>query len=103
MVKKISEIEFKEVKEAKMALVDFSATWCMPCKMLEPVLEQVSEELKDSVSFYNVDVDEDVELAQSFGVTSIPALIIIKDGEKKDMQVGFQPKDAIVDFIKSNM
>ena len=55
MVKKITEKQFHEALEAKMAVVDFSAKWCGPCKMLEPVLEEVSEELSDEVAFYNVD------------------------------------------------
>jgi thioredoxin 1 len=103
MVKKISENEFNEVKNAKVAMIDFSATWCGPCKMLAPVLEEVSEEMKDSIEIYNIDVDENQNLAQQYGITSIPALVILKNGEKADMQVGFQPKDAIVSFIKAQL
>lgn len=101
MVKKITEKEFAEVKDQEIALIDFSATWCGPCKMLAPVLEQVSEELGDRIAFYNVDVDDNMELAQSFNITNIPALVIVKKGEKTAMQVGFQPKAGIVDFINS--
>lgn len=103
MVKKISEKEFNEVQEKAVSLIDFSATWCGPCKMLAPVLEEVSEEMKDSVSFYNIDVDENPDLAVKFGVTSIPALVVLKNGEKADMKVGFQPKAGIVNFIKSQI
>ncbi len=103
MVKKISEKEWNEVTEKKAAVVDFSAAWCGPCKMLAPVLEEVSEEMSDAVSFYNVDVDENPDLAQKFGITSIPALVVLKEGEKAGMQVGFLPKDGVVDFIKSQI
>ena len=103
MVKKISEREFEEAKGKEVAVIDFSAEWCGPCKMLAPVLEEVSEEMSECVSFYNVDVDENPDLAGQFGVTSIPALVILKDGEKADMQVGFQPKDGIVSFIKGSL
>ena len=103
MVKKISEKEFAEVKEQGVALIDFSATWCGPCKMLAPVLEEVSEELGDKVAFYNVDVDENPELAEAFDITNIPALALLKNGEKVDMQVGFAPKDNIVAFINSQL
>ncbi len=103
MVKKISEKEFEEVKNVSIALIDFSATWCGPCKMLAPVLEEVSEEMKDRVAFYNVDVDENPNLAEKFGITSIPALVLLNNGEKKDMQVGFQPKDGILTFINSQL
>lgn len=107
MVKKISENEFEEVREKDVAVIDFSAEWCMPCKMLAPVLEEVSEEMSEKmgikVSFYNVDVDENLNLAQQYGIVNIPALVVLKNGEKQDMQVGFQPKDAIISFVKSNI
>ena len=80
MVKKISKNEFEQVKNDEIAVIDFSAEWCGPCKMLAPVMEEVSEEFGDSVSFYNIDVDENV-----------------------DMQIGFQPKDGVVSFIKSHL
>lgn len=101
MVKKISEKEFAEVQEKDLALIDFSAEWCGPCKMLAPVLDEISEEMNECLYFYNVDVDQDPDLAQKFGVTSIPALVILKKGEKADMQVGFKPKDGIVSFIQA--
>ena len=103
MVKKITGKQFHEALEEKLAVVDFSAKWCGPCKMLEPVLEEVSEELSDEVAFYNVDVDNDQELAMKYGIASIPALVVLKNGEKVDMQVGFQPKNSIVNFIKGQM
>ena len=58
MVKKISQEEFEQVKNDDIAVIDFSAEWCGPCKMLAPVMDEVSEELGDSVSFYNIDVDQ---------------------------------------------
>lgn len=103
MVKKINEKEFNEIKSEKVQLVDFSATWCGPCQMLAPVLEAVSEEMQENVEFYNVDVDENPDLAERFGIASIPALVLMKNGEKVDMQVGFQPKDGIINFIKSQL
>ena len=103
MVKKISEKEFAEVKEKEVAVIDFSATWCGPCRMLAPVLEEVSEELAGSVTFYNIDVDENPDLAQQYNITSIPALVVLKNGEKQDVKVGFQPKEAIISFIESHI
>lgn len=103
MVKKITGKEFNEVESSKVAVIDFSATWCGPCKMLAPVLEQVSEELGDSVNFFNVDVDENPDLAVKYGITNIPALLVFKDGNKVDQQVGFQPKEGISAFIQKNM
>lgn len=103
MVKKISENEFSEVMNAEVALIDFSATWCGPCKMLAPVLEEVSEEMKDHVAMYNIDVDENPNLATEYNITSIPALVLLKNGKKVDMQVGFQPKENIVKLIQSQL
>lgn len=103
MVKKISDKEFAQVKEENIALVDFSAVWCGPCKMLAPVLEEVSEQLGDKVSFYNVDVDENPELAESFEITNIPALVLLKNGKKVDMHVGFSPKAGILEFINAQL
>ena len=91
MVKKISQNEFNEVTASEVAVIDFSATWCGPCKMLAPVLEEVSEEYAGKVNFFNVDVDE------------IPALVVLKKGEKVDTQVGFAPKENIVEFIKKQL
>ena len=100
MVKKISQEEFEQVKNDDIAVIDFSAEWCGPCKMLAPVMEEVSEELGDSVSFYNIDVDQNMDIAQQYRIVSIPALLVLKKGEKVDMQIGFPPKDGVVEFIK---
>lgn len=82
MVKKISKNEFEQVKNDEIAVIDFSAEWCGPCKMLAPVMEEVSEEFSDSVSFYNIDVDENMDIAQMYKIVSIPTLILLKKGEK---------------------
>lgn len=103
MVKKISGKEFAEVQGMDVALIDFSAGWCEPCKMLAPVLEDVSEEMMERVAFYNVDVDENPDLAQQFGITSIPALVILKKGDTAAMHVGFQPKGGIISFIEAQL
>ena len=103
MVKKISKNELEQVKNDEIAVIDFSAEWCGPCKMLAPVMEEVSEEFSDSVSFYNIDVDENMDIAQMYKIVSIPTLILLKKGEKVDMQIGFQPKDGVVSFIKSHL
>lgn len=103
MVKKISQEEFEQVKNDDIAVIDFSAEWCGPCKMLAPVMDEVSEELGDSVSFYNIDVDQNMDIAQQYRIVSIPALLVLKKGEKVDMQIGFQPKDGVVEFIKKHL
>lgn len=103
MVKKITEKEFQQVEASNVAVVDFSAEWCGPCKMLAPVLEEVSEDMEEKVNFYNVDVDQNSQIAAEFGITSIPALVVLKNGEKVAQQVGFQPKENISEFIKAQL
>lgn len=103
MVKKISQNEFNEITASEVAVIDFSATWCGPCKMLAPVLEEVSEEYAGKVNFFNVDVDENPDLAMQYKIMNIPALVVLKKGEKVDTQVGFSPKENIVEFIKKQL
>ena len=103
MIKKIVNNEFSEVKESKIALVDFSATWCNPCKMLEPVLAEISEEMGDKVAFFNADTDANMQLSMEYKIQSIPALIVFKDGEPVESMVGFRPKESIVQFIEKHL
>ena len=103
MVKKISQNEFHEAEACEVAIIDFSATWCGPCKMLAPVLEEVSEEYAGKVNFFNIDVDENVDIAMKYRVASIPALLVLKKGAKADMQVGFVPKEELEAFINKQL
>ena len=104
MVKKINEQEFNsEAKAADVAVVDFSATWCGPCRMLAPVVEAVSEEYEGKVSFYNVDVDECPDLAAEYRVQSVPNLVLMKKGQFVDQSIGFRPQAAVSGWVKSNL
>jgi len=82
-----------------LVLVDFWATWCGPCKMIAPVLEELDSELSETVKIVKVDVDENQETAGQFQVMSIPTLLLMKDGEVVDKVVGFQPKEALADLV----
>ena len=103
MVKKINQDEFKAMDKAGVSVLDFNATWCGPCKMLAPVLEEVSDEMEGKANFYSVDTDENPDLAREYGIMNIPAIVVLKDGEKVDMNVGFTPKEALSDFISKNL
>ena len=81
MVKIITNNDMSEAKSSKLAVIDFSATWCGPCQMLAPVMEELSEELAGKVDIYSVDVDKNSELAEEFNIMSIPAIAVLKDGE----------------------
>ena len=103
MVKKVNGQEFAaEAMNAAVAVVDFNATWCGPCRMLAPVLEEVSEKYAGQVSFYSVDVDESPELAMEYRVSSVPCLVLLKDGVFVDQSVGFRPEAMLTAWIEEN-
>ena len=87
------------VKADGTVLVDFWATWCGPCRMLSPIVDTVASEHPE-VKVGKINVDEQPELAQQFGVMSIPTLILFKDGQVVDTLVGYHPKAALEDLIK---
>lgn len=101
MAKKITTNEFEnEVLNAKgTVLVDFFATWCGPCKMLAPHLDELSAR-NPEVKIVKIDVDEETPLAIKYGVASIPTLILFKDGEKVNQTLGYQTLDQLENFIK---
>lgn len=74
-------------------MIDFSAQWCGPCQRVAPILEEVSDELDGKADFFNIDIDENADAADEYGITNIHAIMVMKDGEVVDMQVGFQPKE----------
>ena len=87
------------VKEsAKTVLVDFWASWCGPCRMIAPVLEEVAQERPD-VKVCKVNVDEEQELAISYGVSSIPTLLVFKNGQVVNKSIGAIPKQKILDML----
>ena len=99
MVHKIEQNNMQDALKAKVAVVDFSATWCGPCKMLAPIMEELSEEMAGQVEFYNADTDENMDLALVNKVTSIPALFLLRDGQIVDRMIGFQSKQALKNWI----
>lgn len=103
-MKEISQQEFDEIviNNEGVTLVDFWAKWCGPCKMLAPVLEVVEKDL-EQVKFVKVDVDENEELADKYQISTIPTLLIFKDGKVIDTLVGFMPKDSLKAKISSHL
>jgi thioredoxin 1 len=91
------------IKGDKPVLVDFFATWCGPCKMMHPILEQVSKQLGDQVRIVKIDVDKNQQLASQLQVSSVPTLAIFKNGEIVWRQPGVQPANALSEKLKSFM
>ena len=101
MAKKLTTANFNEevLQSDKPVLVDFWATWCMPCIMLAPTLEELSSESTDFV-VGKVDIDENPELAQQYRIMSIPTLLVFKNGKVTASAVGVQSKAAILNMLK---
>jgi len=100
----ITKDNFEETvgKSEKPILVDFWAEWCGPCRMVGPVLEEISQE-KETVVIGKLNVDEEQELAQEFGVMSIPTMILFKEGKAVSQIIGAQPKEALEEFIDNSI
>ena len=105
MVKEINDSNFSElvVKASKPVVVDFWAPWCGPCKMLGPVLTEVEKELGEKVDFVKINVDDNPITSETYKVSSIPTIIIFKNGEISNTLVGFRPKQEIVALIQKNL
>ena len=102
IVQDIAEDEFKEKLKSteKPILIDFYADWCMPCKVLSPIIENVAEENNNTVEFYKINIDENVDLANELNITAIPTLILFKDGQEADRSIGLISKEDVINFIK---
>jgi len=100
-VKVINKDNFEEtINCGKTVVVDFFATWCGPCKMLAPILEEVSEELPDDHMIAKLDIDQNVELARRYGVMSVPTVVAFKKGKAVSKMIGLRPKEDVLKFLE---
>ncbi|HLQ39972.1 MAG TPA: thioredoxin [Tetragenococcus sp.] len=102
-VKVTTDQTFEQDTAKGLVVTDFWATWCGPCKMQAPVVEQLSEELADKVTFTKLDVDENPETASQFNVMSIPTLLVQQDGQVIDTIIGFHPKEQLEETLAQYM
>ena len=96
----ITEENFEELvlKNEKKVLLDFWATWCGPCRMIAPIVEQIASE-RDDILVGKIDVDQEIALAVRFGIVSIPTLIVMEGGEAKAKTIGYCPKEEILAML----
>lgn len=100
---KITKENFESELASGYTLVDFWAEWCTPCKMLNPIIDEIADEMSGKVKVASLDVDANPELSQEFGVRSIPTIILFKDGQPVDRSIGAVPKEELVGFINRNI
>lgn len=100
MVLYITDQDFKSQIEKGAAIVDFTASWCGPCKMMAPIFEELAAKYEGKVKMAKMDVDDNPETPGHFGISGVPTIIFFKDGAEVNRLVGFQPKDAFFEKIK---
>lgn len=100
LVKHLTDSEFKAAVASGTTLVDFWAPWCGPCKVIAPILDELASEFAGKVTVAKINVDEEPETAQAFGIMSIPTMILFKDGKPAGKLVGAMPKAQIKTFLE---
>ena len=104
MAKIATNTTFEELlQDSRLVIVDFWATWCGPCRMLSPLLDEVEEEMADKIVVVKVNVDDADEIAAQFRIMNIPTLLFFKNGQIVDKTVGAMPKTALIDRINANL
>ena len=94
----------KEVLESEeLVLVDFWAPWCMPCRMLAPTIEEIAEEMDGKIKVCKMNVDENVQYPQEYGIMSIPTVMLFKNGQAVETMIGLQPKEEILKTIQEHL
>lgn len=102
-IKYLTNESFAEAIASGLVLVDFTAEWCGPCRMLAPVLEKVAEQMKGKASIVKVDTDNCQDTAAEFSITSIPTMILFKDGVEIDRVMGLKDEETLTELLSSNV
>lgn len=95
----VENFETEVLKSDIPVLVDFWATWCGPCRMIAPIIEEIANDYEGKIKVGKINVDEQGELAVKYGISSIPTLLLFKGGEVVKKTLGYMPKDAVEKFI----
>lgn len=101
-IEEITDNNFNKnvLEQNKVIVVDFWAQWCGPCRKLMPLLEQIQNEFIEEIKIYKIDADKNINSAKEYGISSLPSVLIFKDGEVKEIMAGMMQKSAIVSNIK---
>lgn len=99
LIKHLTDADFETETRTGVTLVDFHASWCGPCRMLAPVLEQVAKDIKGKAHIAKVDIDSEQKTASQYQITSVPTMILFKDGKEVNRLVGLRNAEAVKDFI----
>lgn len=86
-----------------LEIIDFYADWCGPCQIMKPIFEEIEPDYEGKITFKKVDVEAEGEMAQKFGVMSIPTFVILKDGEEVDRRMGAMPKEVLTQWLDSHL
>jgi len=105
MVTEVNTINFDEeiVNYKGIAVVDFFADWCGPCRKMGPILEEVEQELTSNVKFFKLNTDENIEVAKKYQVSGLPTLMVFKNGSPAERMVGLMPKSSIITNIEKHI
>lgn len=102
-VKILNNESFQEFIDGKdLVAVDFFATWCGPCRMLSPILEDIAKEMEEEFKFAKIDIDENFEIAKTYGIMSVPTILLFKDNKVVDKIVGLHTKNQILEILFKN-
>ena len=103
LIKKVSTDEFAEVTKEGLSLVDFFAEWCGPCRMQVPLLQEFASKMSEKLRVLKVDIDDSQQLAVDFQVTSVPTLILFKDGKEVNRAIGLKDADGLDEFVSNHL
>jgi len=100
LIEHLTAQNFEHKTKSGVVLVDFWASWCMPCKMMAPILNEVAIATEDKAKIYKLNVDEQQQVAAKYGIRNIPTMILFKDGKEVERIIGVKPKESIISSIQ---